>query len=214
MQVDNSFIISLYNRYTIVDGDRVMHPIDSLLTDILSQGLDSFEVVVVDFGSTDTDFGWLRKRVKRSILVTLQETFSLGRARNVGCRIATGKRLFVLDCDMSLPHDFAATLIPDVDDGFVCFPLYMLTHRNGKDARQGQGWGNAAMLKTAWHELCEKGLIWQEKTSYGGEDLSLASPIVKGGKYKYKRYFIPGFRHVWHPKGDGEWYRGEGSTAR
>jgi glycosyltransferase involved in cell wall biosynthesis len=209
MQVENSFCISLYNRYTMVDGDRVLHPVDTLMAGILAQKLESFEVVVVDFGSTDTDFCWLRQMVKRSILVTLQEPFNLGRARNLACHVATGKRLFVLDCDMQLPDNFCATLKPHIDAGKVCFPLYMLTHRNGKDSRPGQGWGNVAMLKSVFYALRENGVSWMQKTTYGAEDLSVANPIVQGGKAPYFREMVEGFRHIYHPR-VGEWY----STAK
>lgn len=206
MQVEHSFCIPIYNRYTVVDETRILHPLDTLISGILKQKLKSFELIVVDFGSTDTNFSWLRDVCSQTILITLREPFNLGRGRNVSATIATGKRLYMLDCDMEIPQNFVATIQKDIDSKHVVFPIYNLTHKDGKLAKEGQGWGNVCMLKTVFNQLVRDGVSWQEKTIYGGEDTSYANPIVKHNKAKYKRYLVPGFNHIWHPKINNEWY--------
>lgn len=206
MQVKNSFCIPVFNRYTLPFDGGVLHPMDNLIAGILAQKPEeSFEIVIVDFNSTDTDYAWLRRMCKRSILLTLHEQFNLGRGRNLAAHIATGERLFMLDCDMIIPDDFVKQLSESVDKHKVVFPLYYLTHKNGKPAREGQGWGNVAMLKSVYLDLYERGIRWEEKVEYGGEDLALASPIVKGKKHPYDRVHVPGFLHSWHPR-SGAWY--------
>lgn len=207
MHVKNSFCIPVFNRYTIPIEGGVLHPMDTLIEGILSQKPEeSFEIVIVDFGSTDTDYAWLRRICKRSILFTVHEQFSLGRGRNLACHIATGERLFVLDCDMAIPGNFATTLSDPIDKGKVCFPKYFLTHPNGRLAREGSGWGNVAMLKSVWEKLRDAGVVWPEGLTWGGEDTCYANPIVKGHKNPYFRELVSGFTHVWHPKSGTPWY--------
>ena len=207
MQVKNSFCIPVFNRYTLVGDGVILHPMDKLVEGILAQKpQESFEIVVVDFNSTDTDYAWLRRLCSRTVLFTIHEKFSLGRGRNLAAHIATGERLFILDTDMIIPDDFVHRLAGPVDAGRVCFPKYFLTHKNGKIANEGQGWGNVAMLKKVYLSLCAKGICWPDKTEYGGEDVAFSSQVVKGKKaVPFERAHIPNFLHSWHPR-IGEWY--------
>ena len=92
-EVRVSVIITVYNieRY-----------IGECLDSILNQDIDEIEVICVDDASTDNSYMVLKEYEKkdRRIHIILNET-NMGQAssRNVGCRLAKGEYLYVMDGD-------------------------------------------------------------------------------------------------------------------
>lgn len=87
-----SVIIPIYN------GEA---HIEQCLNSLLTQSLESFEIICVDDGSTDGTLGILREyeRNYEKIQVLEQENLYAGVARNAGMKIAKGSYLVFLDGD-------------------------------------------------------------------------------------------------------------------
>mgnify|MGYP004604313335 CR=1 FL=1 len=89
-----SIIVPCYNSSSYVD--RCM---DSLI----NQTIDSFEIVLVDDGSTDDTLVKLKKYRKeysdKVVLVTLDKNMGLGNARNIGIKHSSGEYIGFVDSD-------------------------------------------------------------------------------------------------------------------
>ena len=95
-----SIIMLTYNR-----KDMVKHMIE----DILQQTYADFEYIIVDNGSTDGTNEVLEKYAKtdsRIRIITLEQTQSIGRARNIGVRDAQGEFITFVDDDDRVKSDY------------------------------------------------------------------------------------------------------------
>lgn len=110
-----SVVISSYNHGRFLDG---------CLASVLQQQGPSYEVIVVDDGSTDDTQSRLEKFSSR-ILYVYQENKGVSAARNTGLRLARGKYIQFLDADDLLSPDclarkHSAMLGHDGRDILVC----------------------------------------------------------------------------------------------
>jgi glycosyltransferase involved in cell wall biosynthesis len=102
-----SIVIPCYNQGRFLDG---------AIRSVFEQTMDSFEVIVVDDGSTDPEtalvidgLDWPRTRVIR------QENQGLAAARNTGMGHARGEFVVPLDADDELAPEFLDRLIAELD---------------------------------------------------------------------------------------------------
>lgn len=97
--------------------------IEEAIASVLSQETVADEIVVVDDGSTDRDYFEL-ERIDGRIRVVRQSNRGVSAARNVGCDVATGTYIAILDADdVWLPGKLQAQMhhlakVPDTDAVF------------------------------------------------------------------------------------------------
>src|SRR5262245_33185117 len=92
-----SVVVPCYN------GGRFL---DRLLGSLASQTFRSFEIVVVDDGSTDPDTHARLARLGGDVRVVCQSNRGLPGARNTGFRKARAPLVLPLDCDDALEPEF------------------------------------------------------------------------------------------------------------
>ena len=93
-----SIIIPLYNKQ-----DSVLNSLDS----VQSQTYDSYEVIVVDDGSTDKSVEIVKSRNYKNIKIIQKENGGPSDARNVGVKHAVGNWIIFMDADdCFLPNAF------------------------------------------------------------------------------------------------------------
>ena len=87
---------------------RTLRPcLESVFRAARQAGLESFEVIFVDSGSSDESVSLVRSLFGASVLiVSLTGAMNAGIARNVGANTATGKVLFFIDGDMEVDTGF------------------------------------------------------------------------------------------------------------
>ena len=86
-----SFIIPFYNS-----GDLLVRCIES----ILSQRLLSYEIILIDDGSTDDSASKINRFINhKNVLYIKQKNSGVSVARNRGLREATGDYVFFVDSD-------------------------------------------------------------------------------------------------------------------
>ena len=102
-----SVVIPCYNQGVFLNG---------AIGSVFSQTFDSFDVIVVDDGSTDPDtieaidtLSWSRTRVIR------RENGGLAAARNTGIEAALGEFVVPLDADDALEPQFLERLVAELD---------------------------------------------------------------------------------------------------
>ena len=98
-----SFIIPMYN---------VMSYIEECIASILAQKDDSWEMILVDDGSTDATVKICEKyaRNDKRIKIICQKNAGPGMARNTGLRVANGEWISFVDGDDWLENDFLEKL--------------------------------------------------------------------------------------------------------
>lgn len=87
--------------------------LDSLLDDLRTSGL-SFEVIIIDNGSTDSTINILREyRSKEPNLIYIPLGKNMGTtfSRNIAIRMATGKYIGILDSDIVIPKGVIQKII-------------------------------------------------------------------------------------------------------
>ena len=87
-----SVVIPVYN------GEKYL---EECIGSIINQGVDSYEIIAVDDGSTDCSLKLLMSFEKRmeNIHVYNQENKGAAAARNLGLRYANGRAVMFMDCD-------------------------------------------------------------------------------------------------------------------
>lgn len=160
---------------------------------------DKWEIIVVDFASTDWPLdSWIHEK-SGNIPVTvipLNETFCKGRGLNLAASKAKGSVLFFCDADMLVPRGTIETGIKAAREGSAYFPI-CYSFENPQHTRgwwRHTGYGNLIVPQSLF---AEKG-GWWEKNSWGAEDDDmhdkLKSYTVRGNS--------EGFIHQWHPAGE------------
>ena len=95
------------------------HVIDACIGSLLKQSLRSFEIIIVDDGSTDKTpdmiATWASKN--KNITMLRQKHKGPGEARNLGAEKAKGKILVFVDADMTFDKDFLAILTKPIIKG-------------------------------------------------------------------------------------------------
>ena len=74
--------------------------IKSCLDSIWSQDYRDFEVIIVDNGSQDGTVDFIKENYLHCILIENKENLGACKARNQGIKIAQGKWILTLDCDI------------------------------------------------------------------------------------------------------------------
>lgn len=167
------------------------------------------ELVVVDFNS-DKPLDVI-EAVKNNwpywhTITRLNGEFSLGKGRNRALNDSQYDILAFLDADMLLPENFFDVIIPEIEKGKICFPLYKrYTSQEHKELSDGAGYGNVIFKRIDAERLLRFGKLWPEFTKWGGEDTPLARLASQQGIEIWREY-IDGFYHQWHAK-DSEFYR-------
>ena len=109
--IDYSFIVIAYNEE---------HFIGSCLASIVSlEGLDSYEVVVINDGSTDSTAAVVEEFVRLHPRVRLVNQVNQGRgaARANGLREASGRLIAMVDGDLALGADWLTRCQSEIDAG-------------------------------------------------------------------------------------------------
>lgn len=149
-----SVIMLTYNRKNMVQH---------MIEDIQHQSYKDFEYVIVDNGSTDGTDKELKKYADldaRIKIITLPQSYSIGKARNVGLKSSQGDYLTFVDDDDRVQADFLEF-------------LYMLLNENDADismcgATEGDGTTKAPQC------------LFDEKMILTGEE---AVKLLLGRKY-------------------------------
>lgn len=105
-----SVIIPTYNEE---------HVIDACIESLRKQTLRSFEIIIVDDGSTDKTPDLIARWAaeNKSITMLRQKHKGPGEARNRGAKLAKGKILVFVDADMTFDKDFLAALTRPIIKG-------------------------------------------------------------------------------------------------
>ena len=96
--IDISIIIPCYNS-----GCYLVEALDSVHD---YKGVHSYEIIIIDDGSTDQFTIELLEKLSTKYVVQRQENKGPATARNTGCRIAKGKYLLFLDSDNKIIPDY------------------------------------------------------------------------------------------------------------
>lgn len=103
--VDLSIIIPVYN---------VEKYIEECIESVLNQNLDSFEVIIVNDGSTDKSMERIKKFLDNRFIIINQKNLGLSSARNTGLKNAKGKYILFLDSDDKLKKNTLNELVSNI----------------------------------------------------------------------------------------------------
>lgn len=171
------------------------------------------ELVIVDFHSTDTDYGWLPRAwlPRRLVLLSAELPFSLGRGRNLGIGASHGEVLVILDADMLVPPDFFSRFVPLCNASRAVFPVYQrIDNPITNETSRGAGWGNCIVLRSTFDAVkATKGRAhgygYIETDSWGSEDTSFRNVLINKLGIECLRPACADLLHQWHRK-QGPWY--------
>lgn len=110
MNVDISVIIPVYN---------VEKYLRKCLDSVLNQDFDSFEVIIVDDGSTDSSIKTAKEyadKYQNKIKLIVQENKGLGGARNTGIEAAQGKYIIFVDSDDTIKQGTLSYLYKEIQN--------------------------------------------------------------------------------------------------
>lgn len=113
-----SIIIPVYN---------VEDTLDRCVESVLHQGIDDFEVILVDDGSTDRSAKMCDEwqTMEKHIIVIHQQNAGLSAARNAGIEKATGELITFVDSDDYLKDDTYSAIMPLAEaHDIVEFPIW------------------------------------------------------------------------------------------
>jgi glycosyltransferase involved in cell wall biosynthesis len=82
----------------VIPAYNAGHFIEEAVSSVLAQEMPADEIIVVNDGSTDRDYSGL-EQLHHSIRVVQQANRGVSAARNLGCRVATGAYVAILDAD-------------------------------------------------------------------------------------------------------------------
>ena len=104
-----SIIIPVYNTAEFLP---------KCLESVLDQTFQSFELILVDDGSTDASYEIMRQyaHIAQNISIFHQDNKGVSAARNLGLQNATGKWIAFLDSDDWLNRDYLEKLWTDIED--------------------------------------------------------------------------------------------------
>ena len=127
--MDISVIVPVYN---------VKSYLSACLDSILNQDFDSYEIVVVDDGSTDGSGELAEQYASRhtdKIRVLHQENQGLGGARNTGIKDAKGEYVAFIDSDDWIKPNMLSTLWKEIQQTGADIAVRSEERRVGKECR-------------------------------------------------------------------------------
>ena len=111
-----SAVVPCYNEEDVLD--ELLRRLTAACEEIAGQ---SFEIVLVDDGSTDTTREMLRgfhDRDDRITAVLLSRNYGHQLALTAGLSVARGNRVFVLDADLQDPPELIGPMMARMDEGY------------------------------------------------------------------------------------------------
>lgn len=130
-----SIVIPLYNK---------QNAIADTIQSVINQTVTSFEIIVVDDGSTDNSLAVVQKIKDKRIRIIKKENGGVSSARNMGIKAANGKYVALLDGDDLWEPTFIEEqikLIMDFFDAGMWGVNYAFV-KNGKSVSCDQGLGD------------------------------------------------------------------------
>lgn len=178
-----SVIVPVYN---------VENYIEKCLDSILSQNFDSYEIIVVNDGSTDNSLEILKKYQKNNfnkIVLIDQENGGQGSARNNALKIARGKYIFYVDSDDWIEYNTLKTLYDIISEDKADIIIFgnnvvdiegnILSVEDPKiyqDDKLNLLFGKMAIWNKMYKKKVLKDIVFREKLFY--EDLDFTSKII------------------------------------
>ncbi len=158
-----------------------------------------FEVILVDFGSTDYNKKKLKAQFPKLKINIIDDDsfFSRGKGLNIGFNASTKKNIMFCDADMMFAtEDVFKSALSELDKGKVffpvCFDLIEPSHQIGYWRESGYG-----IMFGGKKNLEKLGFKWSEYESLGKEDDDAHEFFSK--KNLVSRYKVKGYYHQWHP---------------
>lgn len=124
--IDISIIIPCYNS-----GGYLTEALDSVND---YTGVHSYEIIIIDDGSTDQFTIELLEKLSAKYVVKRQENKGPATARNSGCKIANGKYLLFLDSDNKIIPEYIDIGIRNLEHNAEAGVVYAKANFFGKDA--------------------------------------------------------------------------------
>jgi len=203
---------SIFRDHIIEPSNLPKNKIDkrgtSIVLQLLINNLESlsnltdkydFEVVLVDFGSTDYNKKKLRGQFPKLKINIIDEEsfFSRGRGLNIGYKNSTKKNIMFCDADMMFKTDEVfVSALKELTKGNVffpiCFDLIEPSHQIGYWRESGYG-----IMFGARKILDKLAFKWSEYETLGKEDDDAHEFFNE--KKLVSRYKVKGYFHQWHP---------------
>lgn len=98
---------------------------------LLKQGYAEYEVIIVDNGSEDSDYMWI-KQSERITFKRLSENYGFSKAVNEGIKMAKGEYVLLLNNDTVVQSDFIKALVEAIekDDRIFGVSSKMIAYQN------------------------------------------------------------------------------------
>ena len=203
-----SIVIPTYNRKPILI--KCLHALENQK---LNKLIDSYEIIVVDDGSTDGTTEWIKENQKNLPHVVLYEQEHGGPAlgRNLGVLKSTGDVIIFIDSDLVVVDNFIINHVSKLNKYWIkknkkCFTYGSVINTSNfqnplsEDSKITDisfayfATGNVAISKEL---LLDVGLFDTSFSLYGWEDLELGERLKKIGVKLIKCPDAKGFH--WHP---------------
>lgn len=143
-----SIIVPVYNK-----AYALSHTLDS----IKNQSIKSYEVILIDDGSTDgsSDICTYYQNNDHRFVYVRQPNLGVSSARNKGISMAGGEFLFFCDADDELPKDSLEKLLEAAEQLDVDLVIGGFAVKNIKTGNIGYPYDNAKERKCSCVSLCE-----------------------------------------------------------
>ena len=203
-----SIVIPTYNRKPILI--KCLHALENQK---LNKLIDSYEIIVVDDGSTDGTTEWIKENRRNLPHVVLYEQEHGGPAlgRNLGVLKSTGDVIIFIDSDLVVVNNFIINHVSKLNKYWIkknkkCFTYGSVINTSNfqnplsEDSKITDisfayfATGNVAISKEL---LLDVGLFDTSFSLYGWEDLELGERLKKIGVKLIKCPDAKGFH--WHP---------------
>ena len=203
-----SIVIPTYNRKPILI--KCLHALENQK---LNKLIDSYEIIVVDDGSTDGTTEWIKENQRNLPHVVLHEQEHGGPAlgRNLGVLKSTGDVIIFIDSDLVVVNNFIIKHVNKLNKYWIkknkkCFTYGSVINTSNfqnplsEDSKITDisfayfATGNVAISKAL---LLDVGLFDTSFSLYGWEDLELGERLKKIGVKLIKCPEAKGFH--WHP---------------